>query len=240
MTDELIQSSEVQLAELSDEQRTSLDRKPRSRRALLRRQREEIKEKDSVIDDLTQTSEMDHLTEIRNLRGFYSRLAEDVDRMGRSKEPLTFLMLDVNDFKTVNDEKGHTYGDAVLKKVAKTISNCIRLGDTVARLGGDEFALLLPNIKSGDLFKIWGRISEALGKNDISVGAGAVNLNKDELPDPKKGREIDTRAKKDYLEGLTDKLVGRAHEPMYRAKFDAKNAQNPNFGKCILYSELPA
>jgi diguanylate cyclase (GGDEF)-like protein len=239
MTDELIQSSEVQITGLSDEQRTSLDRKPRSRRAVMRRQREDIRAKDAVIDGLTQTSEMDHLTEIRNLRGFYSRLAEDVDRMTRSKEPLTFLMLDVNDFKAVNDEKGHDYGDAVLKKVAKTISDCIRLGDTVARLGGDEFALLLPGIKNGDLFKIWGRINEELGKNGISVGAGAVNLNNDELPNPEKDRGMNTSAKKDYLQGLKDKLVGRAHEPMYRAKFDAKDSQNPNFGKSILHSELP-
>lgn len=86
----------------------------------------------------------DFLTQVANTRYFAELAARELSRSGRYGRPLTVAYLDIDNFKTVNDEWGHSTGDALLMLVAKTIRSDIRATDTVARLGGDEFALLLP------------------------------------------------------------------------------------------------
>lgn len=87
----------------------------------------------------------DDLTGVFGRRAFEERLALDLERSRRIQLPLTLALVDLDDFKSVNDAHGHPQGDEVLRKTAQALKNVTRRADTVARLGGDEFALVLPD-----------------------------------------------------------------------------------------------
>lgn len=88
----------------------------------------------------------DALTGLANRRHFNDRLGQEWQRALRDDAPLSLLMLDVDDFKKINDNYGHLFGDSVLQSIAKTTSICLkRPMDIAARWGGEEFVVLLPN-----------------------------------------------------------------------------------------------
>lgn len=91
-------------------------------------------------------SRTDELTGIANRKMFYEVAAQELERCRRFGKPLNLLIIDADDFKTLNDTRGHLTGDKALKAMADTIRNNVRRIDLVARLGGDEFAVLLPEI----------------------------------------------------------------------------------------------
>lgn len=86
----------------------------------------------------------DPLTDIPNRRFFERRLIEEVERCRRYTHPLTCVMLDIDHFKKVNDQYGHSVGDRVLRAVANVLREGLRASDMLARYGGEEFVLLLP------------------------------------------------------------------------------------------------
>lgn len=87
---------------------------------------------------------LDRLTGVVNHTYFVKRLAQEIDRSNRYQLPLAVLMIDVDDFKAVNDQLGHPQGDAVLKIVARLIRREVRATDLVGRYGGEEFIVMLP------------------------------------------------------------------------------------------------
>lgn len=89
-------------------------------------------------------SRIDFLTGIRNRRCFIELVNMEIKRARRYEHPFTMVCIDLDNFKTVNDCFGHSTGDILLRLVARTLQQNIRVTDTVARLGGDEFAILLP------------------------------------------------------------------------------------------------
>ncbi len=91
-----------------------------------------------------QHSRFDFLTGIRNRRSFIELVHAEIHRARRYEHPLTMVCIDLDNFKTVNDCFGHSTGDILLRLVACTLQQNVRVTDTVARLGGDEFAILLP------------------------------------------------------------------------------------------------
>ena len=89
-------------------------------------------------------SRTDFLTGTRNRRYFIELLNMEINRARRYDRPFTVVCIDLDNFKTVNDCFGHSTGDMILRSVARTLQENIRVTDTLARLGGDEFAILLP------------------------------------------------------------------------------------------------
>jgi diguanylate cyclase (GGDEF)-like protein len=87
----------------------------------------------------------DPLTGVANGRIFFEVAYKEIDRAKRTGRALSIAYIDLDNFKTVNDQFGHATGDKLLKEVAQSLCNDTRLSDTVARLGGDEFAILLPD-----------------------------------------------------------------------------------------------
>lgn len=100
----------------------------------------------------------DMLTGALNRRGFTAQLADAMRRAARSKRPLSIAVLDLDDFKAVNDEQGHEAGDAVLKSLAAQWMSLSRGGDMVGRLGGDEFVMMLPDTSAEDAAKMMARM----------------------------------------------------------------------------------
>lgn len=103
-------------------------------------QAERMRRAMQILEDL---SLRDHLTGAYNRRGCEERLGEDLARLRRGGGVLTLAVLDVDRFKSINDEYGHQAGDACLTHVAATMESIVRRGDWLARWGGDEFVLAL-------------------------------------------------------------------------------------------------
>lgn len=89
-------------------------------------------------------SERDTLTDLVNARTFWSRFERAVEHAARFHEPISLLLIDIDQLKALNDELGHAFGSAALQHVGKTLENSKRADDTAARWGGDEFGVLMP------------------------------------------------------------------------------------------------
>lgn len=89
----------------------------------------------------------DALTGLQNRRAFLEVGATEIERAKRYAHPIAVVFIDLDNFKTLNDKRGHGVGDAALQATARALSGVLRSSDRVARLGGDEFAILLPEIE---------------------------------------------------------------------------------------------
>jgi diguanylate cyclase (GGDEF)-like protein len=114
-----------------------------------------------LYEDARKLADRDPLTGFYNHRFLHERMGEEVVRSQRGRRPLSVLMLDLDDFKLVNDTFGHLFGDRVLTWAAEVIRGTLRLSDIPARYGGDEFALILPDTDAGEARRAAERILDA-------------------------------------------------------------------------------
>lgn len=98
--------------------------------------------------DLEYYATRDPLTNLYNQRVFWELLEYEADRAGRNAYSFALLVIDLDNFKSVNDTYGHTFGDKFLQEFAATIKEALHRGDILARYGGDEFVVILPQIES--------------------------------------------------------------------------------------------
>lgn len=139
--------------------------------------RHRIKEKlASVTGRLRETSLrlekmalIDPLTELFNRRGLQQALTRELQLMLREGHGLLALLLDIDNFKHINDSLGHPVGDMLLKEIAKKIKEVVRESDHVARIGGDEFILLLPKTSHGEGIHLAERIRMTIADTVIYV-----------------------------------------------------------------------
>lgn len=131
-------------------------------------------ERVQMQDRLRHMAHHDALTGLPNRPMFYDRFDVALKRAHRDKERVGVLYLDLNDFKEVNDTRGHHAGDLVLQQMARRLAGCVRASDTVARMGGDEFTVLLINIDHRDAaVAARDRILEAMAEPFDLGGVGA-------------------------------------------------------------------
>ncbi|MET0415737.1 MAG: bifunctional diguanylate cyclase/phosphodiesterase [Actinoplanes sp.] len=154
-----------------------------------------------LLDRLDHSATHDALTQLPNRVLFHQRLREALDASG--EDAVTVILVDLDDFKTVNDTMGHTAGDTLLVAVAERLRGTVPAGDTVARLGGDEFALLVRD----------GTAAERVVRDAIQRLRAGVLLE---------GRLRPVRASFGVVRGIADDdpgdLLRRADIAMYEAK----------------------
>ena len=118
----------------------------------------------TTLENLQELAGTDPLTMVLNRRAFYDLAGLELNNARRYQTPTSFLYLDVDDFKKVNDHFGHHIGDRLLCAVAKTIKNSIRAIDVIVRFGGDEFGVLLAKTDTESASQVVEKIKENLLK----------------------------------------------------------------------------
>jgi diguanylate cyclase (GGDEF)-like protein len=142
-----------------------------------------------LYEDARKRADRDPLTGFYNHRFLHERMGEEVVRSQRGKRPLSILMLDLDDFKLVNDTFGHLFGDRVLTWASELIRATLRASDVPARYGGDEFAVILPDTDAAEASRAAERIlktfqdqpfvGEQRGPVPIAASIGAATFPAD-------------------------------------------------------------
>jgi diguanylate cyclase (GGDEF)-like protein len=112
-------------------------------------------------------ADLDALTGLRNRRFFHETLQRECTRAQRYGRSLALLVLDLDDFKAINEKVGHLAGDAVLAETAARVRGVLRASDVACRVGGDEFAIILPEAAAGQAAQLYERVEEAVSATPI-------------------------------------------------------------------------
>jgi diguanylate cyclase (GGDEF)-like protein len=160
----------------------------------------------------------DSLTGLVNRRMFEQQLATAIAYSRQCGQPLSVLLLDVDDFKQINDRFGHATGDAALCEVALALESGVRVGDVPARIGGDEFAVVLPATELAQAQQVARRIKERLALFSLPASAGeqlTVSIGLACLPPPafRHGTGATTS-----IATIASALLARADRALYQAK----------------------
>ena len=167
----------------------------------------------ALEDQLSRQAFTDSLTGMPNRALFRRRLEEAVAERGSA--PVTVLLLDLDDFKLVNDDLGHSVGDELLTAIAERLRAQVRPGDTLARLGGDEFAVLLRDLAAEDTAGLAERLLDA-ARRPIRLASRDVTCSL--------SIGIATAAGGAADDGISaEQLLGNADLAMYAAKRDGRN-----------------
>jgi len=173
---------------------------------------EDITEKKHMELELHRLATTDVLTQSSNRRHFFECANQAFDSACAQGAPLAFLLLDIDDFKLVNDTYGHQEGDTVLQRIAESGRSALRRGDLFGRIGGEEFAAVFPGCAPDMAMQIAERLQREIQRQNFQSGGttfsitasqGLTNLGAD---DP----SLET-------------LYGRADAAMYQAKRQGKN-----------------
>ncbi len=167
------------------------------------------------IQNLARLSQVDPLTGLANRRSLEQNLELEAERSRRHRQPLSLALLDIDDFKLINDTFGHSFGDQVLTSLGKLLREGIRRTDTASRLGGEEFVLLLPGTGLVPARHLLNRI--------------LVRLHKLSLPVPDSQEQVSPTCSiglvcyKGMMDIQPEQILEAADKAMYQAKQEGKD-----------------
>ena len=171
-------------------------------------------ENSELYEVVLQESKTDSITQVWNHGYFQHILSGELEKSQYAEQPLTLLMIDIDNFKKINDSCGHQNGDVLLRELAKILKNYSRDQDYVCRYGGEEFSIILTNTSKQQGYDIAERIREGIAKytfskfhlaQDLTI---TVSIGLATCPD-----DVPTK----------EELIAKADQAMYIAKFGGKN-----------------
>jgi diguanylate cyclase (GGDEF)-like protein len=164
------------------------------------------------IEEVTQRARTDELTGLANRRHFDEQLRRVIAETDRFGGTSSLILVDIDDFKAVNDNYGHESGDAVLRQVAKTLGDGVRAVDICARFGGEEIAILLPQTPIAGASELAERLRRAIAERPVTHEGTAIRVTA-------------SFGIAGYPETVPhgDWLFPAADKALYRAKTDGKN-----------------
>ncbi len=165
------------------------------------------------MEEVADMATIDELTGLYNRRALFSRLAEEHSRAQRYDQGFSLLLIDIDDFKNVNDEHGHQVGDGILRGLGAFLRQNLRDSDFPARFGGEEFICLMPSTDIDQAVQAANKIIKLLSQSTLSSKKMGVALQ------ITVSIGISTFAKEDEL----DNLIKRADDALYLAKRRGKN-----------------
>ncbi len=160
----------------------------------------------AALDVALTASQTDPLTGLHNRRVLWDRLAHDLDLATRHGQHVAVLLLDLDEFKQLNDQYGHAVGDLALQRIARVLNATVRASDTVCRLGGDEFVVLASTAHRQDVDRLARKIEDAIRQPLVLAGHTiklGVSLGYSVFPEDGNAAEA---------------LVNKADAAMYRIK----------------------
>lgn len=175
------------------------------------------------IEKKTQAqAQTDGLTGIANRRALQEAISRDIQRSVRYERPLALIIMDIDDFKKVNDTYGHLMGDEVLKDLTAVVKTVIRGSDFFGRYGGEEFVVILPDTDRAGATLLAERIREVVEKKVCTSGSISVDFR------VSIGVSFFLPQSLSILDGVNwesieTSLVGRADDALYMAKGKGKN-----------------
>jgi diguanylate cyclase (GGDEF)-like protein len=157
----------------------------------------------------------DFLTGLPNRRAYHERITQETERCRRYARPMSILMVDIDNFKLVNDSLGHDWGDIVLQKVAAQLSNNLRYSDFVARYGGEEFIIILPETGLTGAIETANRLCSAIKESPVETASGLLAVTV----------SIGVSSSSNLIKGVTDhaQMSSDADHALYRAKKRGKD-----------------
>jgi diguanylate cyclase (GGDEF)-like protein/PAS domain S-box-containing protein len=185
----------------------------------------DMTDRKDAADRIEHLAFYDHLTRLPNRRLMLDRLGQATVNVSRRRCQGAVMMIDLDNFKTLNDSMGHAVGDLLLIEVASRLSSCIRVGDSVARLGGDEFVVILEDLDRGPLAPLQ---AEIVGEKILTSLARSYELQvtvDDEQPGSLSHfctSSIGITLFGDQAVSV-DELIKRADTAMYQAKAGGRN-----------------
>ena len=163
--------------------------------------------------ELEALSVTDELTGLLNHRAMQQRLRDEFLRAQRYNEPLSVLMIDVDNFKKINDTHGHLYGDRVLERLGGVLKRAVREIDIVARYGGDEFLLILPQTHFSGSLSVADRIWRSAAAEPLMAKKDVINMTVSVGVSFFPNKNVTT----------VEELVGFADQALYQAKREGRN-----------------
>jgi diguanylate cyclase (GGDEF)-like protein len=172
----------------------------------------DITERKRAEQEILRLAHHDPVTDAANRNLLRERIEQAIARMNKTGENFALLCVDLDHFKAVNDMMGHMIGDALLRKVAERLRQCVRAGDTVARLGGDEFVILQAAVsETADVANLANHILKSVvAPYEVNGSPVMVGTSIGIAMAPRDGATMDD-------------LLGHADLALYRAKADGRN-----------------
>ena len=163
--------------------------------------------------NLEHQTQVDSLTGLYNRRAFEKKVWEEFERAKRYQHPLSLLMIDIDNFKLVNDTYGHNGGDIALKQLSATLKSRTRQSDFACRYGGEEFVLILPETDQESALLVAGKIQEEIRASIITSNSKSFSLTV--------SIGISSISTKVYLEW--NEMLHDADQALYVAKHNGKD-----------------
>jgi diguanylate cyclase (GGDEF)-like protein len=176
-------------------------------RSLLERNAE-LQRANEVLNQLSIT---DGLTKLHNHRFFQDELTREIKRVNRANTPLSMLLIDLDDFKGLNDRLGHPAGDELLTRIARTMEGVVRSSDLLARYGGEEFVVLASDTDLVGAYRLAEKLRTTIAEQSLILG------------DSMRPTRITVSIGVAEFRGNRHKFFSAADQALYRAKASGKN-----------------